>query len=383
MATQDPDWPNLGEGYPVKLIAAIRRHLAYGPFRITARSLAIEANVDDATVSELLSTLASAGILRIEKRHICPCERKASLTPEQAAEEVCAYCERAFEIDVHGKPVEVTEFAREAPQTRDVRWMLALHGMNTQGAWQETFNWLVSRTYRRSVPVAIYKYGVVRPGAVIKFRQRGLIRGLNARIRRLSGQTEDSGFGGIPDVMAHSLGTWLLGHALAEDPTLRVGRVILLGCILRPDFDWELLLRRGQAEAVLCNVATKDFWALIAHYVIPDSGPSGRRGFNNRASISHAVVEGGHHSDFFNETEMPILFEHAWHPFLTEPAGQPVSTANSLPLPNWNQSWWPLRATFFRMLLLAIVSGFFVIALAVLALGTAELWRLLLHHKAP
>jgi hypothetical protein len=212
---------------------------------------------------------------------------------------------------------------------------------------------------------------------VLKFRQRALIRGLNARIRRLSGETRETGFGGIPDVIAHSFGTWLLGHALMDDQTLCVGRVILAGCILRPDFDWALLSQRGQVQAVLCHVATKDFWARVAHYIIPDSGPSGRRGFNDRLNVSHEVFQGGRHSDFFKETEMPALFEHVWHPFLTAPAIQPVAIAKTLPSPEWREVWWPFRATAFRIALLALAGGVALIALAALVLGLVSLWHLI------
>jgi hypothetical protein len=246
--------------------------------------------------------------------------------------------------------------------------------MNTRGAWQEDFNWLLSRIYRHSVPVAIYKYGMIRPGAVLKFRQRALTRKLNERIRRLSRETTDSGFGGVPDVIAHSFGTWLLGHALMEDETLRVGRIILTGCILRPDFDWELLLSRKQVEAVLCHFATKDIWARVAHYIIPDSGPSGRRGFNDHSSVSHAVLSNGRHSDFFKNDLMPRLFENEWQPFLTGSKTQP--DASDLPRQSWRQTWWPFRATLLRVLLLALIVGIIAWGGVALTLGSVWLWKL-------
>jgi len=268
----------------------------------------------------------------------------------------------------------VTYFVREEPRTRDIIWVLTLHGMNTQGAWQEDLNWLVSKSYGRMVPVAIYKYGIVRPGAVLKFRQRALTRGLINRIRRLSGETNAAGFGGVPDVIAHSFGTWLLGHALDADRTLRVGRVILTGCILRPDFDWNELITRGQVQAVLCHVATKDLWARIAHYFIPDSGPSGRRGFNDRRYICHAVLSGGH-SDFFNEKLMPGLFERIWQPFLIGTDGPPGDLEGKLSQPDWRQVWWPFRATLPRFLVLGLVSALVLLIFASLGLGAIRLLK--------
>lgn len=307
-------------------------------------------------------------------RYICPCDRREVLTEEQASQDTCPHCDCAFEADLHARPEAEAVFVRKAPDTRDVRWILALHGMNTVGAWQEGFNWLLSNIFKHSVPVAIYKYGVVRPGAVLKFRQRELMRGLGARIRRLSDETEKSRFGGVPDVIAHSFGTWLLGHALQADSDLRVGRVILTGCILRPDFDWASLIP-NQVEAVLCHTATRDVWASLAHYIIPNSGPSGRCGFNDRSTVAHAVLQRGCHSDFFGDKTMPDLFEKYWRPFLQAPSGSPLLRGDGQPGPVWKQALWPLRATVLRIGLLVAVLSIILAVVAAFCLGAADLWR--------
>jgi serine/threonine-protein kinase len=54
-----------------------------------------------------------------------------------------------------------------------------------------------------------------------------------------------------PDIIAHSFGTWLVGHALESNPDIQVGRVVLTGSILRPDFNWKEHMPSGQVEAVL------------------------------------------------------------------------------------------------------------------------------------
>jgi hypothetical protein len=375
MAGERPDWKTLTEKFSTRLVDTLRRHFGGGPFRIRAAQLGSEADVDTHNATLLLEEVACLGVLSRETEYNCPCEQAQTLTEEQAQENVCAVCHRAFGVDIEGQPAPVALYLYQGPVTRDVRWMLALHGMNTTGAWQETFNWLVSRSYGRSLPVAIYKYGIVRPGAIIKFRQRALMRDLQARIRRLSGETSESGFGSVPDVIAHSYGTWLLGHALRDDRTLRVGRVILTGCILRPDFDWSFLIGRGQVRAVLCHTADRDYWAWIAHYVIPGSGPSGWRGFNDREHIGHAVLSGGLHSDFFKDDQLPVLFQNVWEPFLTAPEGAPVLNTTTLPPPNWKQSWWPFRATLSRVSILVLAVVIVVAIAAALVLGSLELWR--------
>ena len=342
-----------------------------GPVEITAKFLSQQSGISEDRCLQLLEEMAATGILAKKEGLACPiCERL--LTDDEAHGADCPYCECSYE---GRKPDIVIRFIREEPRTRDVIWVLTLHGMNTRGDWQEDFNWLVSRAYRRMVPVAIYKYGIIRPGAVLKFRQRALTRGLIARIRRLTGETQATGFGGIPDVIAHSFGTWLLGHALCTDPALRLGRVILTGCILRPDFDWNGLINRGQVEAVLCHVATNDFWARVAHYFIPDSGPSGRRGFNDRLNIRHAVLRDGKHSDFFRADLMPALFDQIWQQFLTRRDGQLTAPEAGLPDPKWRPACWFIRATLPRLLALIIVAALIIIVASALGLGAINLWK--------
>jgi hypothetical protein len=376
MASSRIDWAALAGRFPAPLIGRLRQYFEDGPFEIRAHQLAVQVNTDDATAEKLLQQLGAAGALAIKEAFLCSCDRRQPLTSEQAAQDVCPECGRAFVEDVGALPSRGEFYVNDAPRSRDVRWLLALHGMNTRGTWQEAFNWLVSQAYRRSVPVAIYKYGVVRPGVLLKFRQRVLIRELRGRIQRLAGQSEGSGFGGLPDVIAHSFGTWLLGYALQEDGSLRVGRVVLTGCILPPNFDWAALIARGQVEAVFCHTASNDFWARIAHYIIPKSGPAGVRGFNDRIRIGHATLQGGHHSDFFDENKMSQLFSDVWQPFLTEPLGSSVSTSETLPPADWEAACWPFRATLLRIFVLALLFVIIVVIGATFALGVADLWEL-------
>ena len=366
---KNPDWDQLKKNHDANLVAALSSLLHVGgPVELTARLLSEKSGALEEQCLRLLEEMAAGGIFtKIEGFACAVCDK--FLTEEEARGERCPYCQCSLEEKT---PVATNHFLRDEPRTRDIVWMLTLHGMNTTGAWQEDLNWLVSKSYGRMVPVAIYKYGIVRPGAVLKFRQRALTNGLIARIRRLSGETKDAGFGGMPDVIAHSFGTWLLGHALRTDPTLRVGRIILTGCILRPDFDWNELITRGQVEAVLCHVAVNDFWARIAHYFIPDSGPSGRVGFIDRLHILHAVLLGGH-SDFFKEKVMPDLFARVWQSFLTNRVDQTGVLEGDLPQTNWRQAWWPFRATFPRFLVLAVVSGLVLVVLAALTVGAIRL----------
>jgi hypothetical protein len=376
--TQQADWRGLEASYPPKVVRKLRQLFRQsGPFVLTARDLVTEfPALGEETALSLLRTLAHIGLLSEEPRSACP-KCGAVLAPEEIDAKLCSKCQA--NLAEEGSLQDVLVFIRRAPPSRDVRWVLTLHGMDTRGAWQEDFNWLLSRTYSHAVPVAIYKYGIVRPGAFLRFRQRKLVRHLTSRIRRLIGQTEDAGFGDCPDVIAHSLGTLLLGKALQENPSLRVGRIILVGSILRPDFDWQTLIGRGQIEAVLNHFGTKDFWALVAHYFMPDAGPSGRIGFNDKVPVINVCGKGFRHSDFFLAEKMQGHFEEVWGPFLTL-SREEVASLDDFGKERelWRETWWPFRATLPRFLLLGFGMAIALLLAASTAIGLWTITRWLL-----
>lgn len=347
----EPDWSGLEARHPEPLVATLRSYFETpGPVALTIEQL-LQSFDETATLRSDAGKLLLEVFGRSECRYSCAvCEK--TLSANETQDERCPNCN----VDFAEHRFESEEwFACDRPVGRQVKWMLSLHGMNTLGPWQEDFNWLVSKSYGYSVPVAIYKYGVVRPGAFLKFRQESLKRQVTKQARRLSGEAQGEGFGGKPDVIAHSLSTLLLGRALLADSKLKVGRVILLGSILRPDFPWNQLIKDERVEAVLNNYGTKDFWALVAHYFIPNSGPSGRRGFNEECGVINVPAQGYGHSDFFKPENLKKGFGSLWSKFLSEAherldtlPGQVVNETN------WRQSSLLFRATIGRHLLLFI-----------------------------
>lgn len=70
-----------------------------------------------------------------------------------------------------------------------------------------------------------------------------------------------------PHVVAHSLGTFLIGMILRLHPDVRLGRVILAGCVLPRRFDWEAYHLENKAfNAVRNEVGKKDWVVRIAGY---------------------------------------------------------------------------------------------------------------------
>jgi len=118
--------------------------------------------------------------------------------------------------------------------------------------------------------------------------------------------------------VAHSFGSWIVAHALQNDPKLQLGHVVLVGSIVRPDWPWAAILERNQIRGLLNYCGDRDPWVRLAERFIPDSGPSGSRGFNQQHDrLLNLLRPGGTHSSAFSNARLPALFEDVWRPFMS------------------------------------------------------------------
>lgn len=383
-------WPRLARAasWPGPLVRAARELSDQRVGEIEASSLPPPKN----TAVALLDQVAADGWFDKETRRRCPaCE--TALDEAQATLPVCPHCDEAYAE--RGGVATTRVYVRSLAPTRDVDWVVAIHGMNTTGAWQEAFSWHLATTWGRSVPVAVYKYGIVVAGVIMAWRRRALQADLRDKLAALRDEARAQGFEGRPDVIAHSFGTWLLGHILQAEISrpagdrLTFGRLILTGCILRPDFDWKRLKDEGLVEDVLNHYGTSDLVVPWAHFTIVDSGPSGRRGFDGD-QVVNVRAEGFGHSDLFS-IEKPAAttsitssradsvsgrqlhssYHRYWRPFLTLPREELRTLPDCRnPRDPWRPLPWPLRGTFFPWLALPLVASCLVVLLT--ALGRAS-----------
>jgi hypothetical protein len=297
-----------------------RRTESSSPTFLTVQDVRGESETPVEIIRALLDDLVAAGALEVRQHQRCPgCQQDLSA---QAIEALRCSCGEVFVDDQLPQPVRV--YVREGTPTRDVRWAITLHGMNTAGVWQQDFSWRLAQAFRYSIPVGLYKYGNVKFAPFLVLLRMRHRRRFVAYFKKVRKEMIAAGFGAVPDVIAHSFGTWLLSRVLASDDSedpIRVGRVILTGSIVRPDFDWRDLIRRGRLEAVLCHVASRDLPARLAHWGIRGTGPSSVRGFNDRTCVQHAVSSAFGHSDYFTEANMEQVIQEVWVPFLTRTVG--------------------------------------------------------------
>ena len=115
-----------------------------------------------------------------------------------------------------------------------------------------------------------------------------------------------------PSIVAHSFGTYILGNALLRYPYLRFNKVILCGSILPEGFPWDVLIDRGQVQAVRNEYGSRDIWSHVAPWMVPGTGRSGVTGFTNQHSRLDQERFDFSHSEYFERGHM----EERWLPFL-------------------------------------------------------------------
>jgi hypothetical protein len=254
---------------------------------------------------------------------VCPMSTCRQPIPLGVDPTACPSCRTNFVeegVDAIAEPF----FRLIAAFSRDIRWMVVIHGMNSRAPWQETFSWEIANRLKYSAPVLIYKYGWATIEVLFAPVHRRMAKRLGERLRTAIEKARASALPDRPDVIAHSFGTRLFSLVL-EDPTfadLRFGRVITAGSIIRPDFNWDRHYADDRVEAVLNHVAAQDTAVPLAQWCIPGSGPGGKVGYTSRKVLNVRNNQYGH-SSFFEPTNIVDLIANdgLWHSFLTRPLG--------------------------------------------------------------
>jgi pimeloyl-ACP methyl ester carboxylesterase len=236
--------------------------------------------------------------------------------------------------------------------------ILIVTGMGLRGKLEDALSCRARRFFTPPVPVTINRYGVFRSGTIFRFCQRAATERIAEWLRSHPGCSGDDRPGRRPDVIAHSFGAWLIGHALEQNPDIRVGRIILAGSVLRPDFDWSTLLADGRVEAVLNHCGRLDMWSWVSEFFIPDSGPSGYRGFAPCAGVYNCIEPHFRHTTFFRDRHIDRVHRDVWLPFLEMPAQDLSGLAEAAISSPWRQRSWLMRANLIRAgLLVALATG--------------------------
>lgn len=222
--------------------------------------------------------------------------------------------------------------------TATARVVFPLHGIRTEARWRDAFHGVaVNRGWK--VRLAAWYFGkfsilffLFAPARAAKLRW---FRDTYSREMK----STDVGLkdGELPSIIAHSFGTYILGHALLRYPFLRFNKILLCGSILPQDFSWVALIRHGQVHAVRNEYGVRDTWAAMVRWFVRGSGPSGVKGFHQLPTDGFEQEEFLYpHSDYFSEGHM----ERYWLTFLERPStSRPLVEGRVSQLPRETAPW--------------------------------------------
>jgi hypothetical protein len=334
-------WEAVDGHFDEALVQAVRKVLNSGASRYLAPEQFTGNSFSKDTVLELFGTMVAAGFLRTEVVLTCPANG-CSLTPADVRDGICPTCDDNF-YESGKPPGERTVYLTNLQLSREIPWLIAVHGFNTHGEWQEDFSWTLATRFRQRAPVLVHKFPILRYGVLFSWRHRQLVKKLELRLRKALSHAKESGISEPPDILAHSFGTLLFTKLLQRKKArdLRFGRVILAGGIVRPDFNWKPYLDAGRVEAVFNHCSETDHVVRLAQFSIPHSGPSGRHGFDSEAVINYREKNFGHGTHFEAETMLHSLRrDGAWDKFLRLPTSVLASELNNhTPKKEWHPAF--------------------------------------------
>lgn len=351
-----PDWAALKVNHPAKLVEAIRETLKKADSSIIDPKL-LEPPLDGdvAATIRILEELAILGVLVPEEQHRCGnCDTLASA--EDQAVGTCPACNSRYAELASPFTTRRVFKLPGGRESRDISWVVTVHGMNTDGPWQQDFSWLIANKLKYSAPVLILKYPIFRVMTLFERTQRLLVTDLGRRLKAAIAHAQQRGdeLRSAPDVVLHSYGTLLFSRLLLEDEfaDLKFGRVLMAGSIVPPDYDWAQHTKSGRIEQVINHCGDKDWEVGIAELFIPGSGPSGRGGFVD-TEARNVLAAGFGHGTFFEIEPMRTNLNKGgpWDRFLTYPPRAMAGDGEMEGPATWSPS---AAAAFARLVLKAL-----------------------------
>jgi serine/threonine-protein kinase len=191
--------------------------------------------------------------------------------------------------------------------------VVTLHGIRTHAKWQRTFTEVAARAGLQC-RLDRWNFGYF---SILKFmapwsRAAKVDWFRNTYHDEFGEQAMSALSSDRPSIVAHSFGTYVLGNALLRYPYLRFNKVLLCGSILPRDFPWDVLIDRGQVQAVRNEYGARDVWTRLAQWFVPGTGPSGLVGFSNTHERLEQERFDYSHSEYFERGHM----EARWVPFV-------------------------------------------------------------------
>jgi O-acetyl-ADP-ribose deacetylase (regulator of RNase III) len=183
--------------------------------------------------------------------------------------------------------------------------VILVHGIRTAAGWRERIGNEIEGAHPglTPVPVGYGFFDIVRfLMPVERWRRAAALRVWAA----MKGAYDSPNVSEV-SVIAHSFGTWIIGHLLMNEANIKFHRVVFCGAILPTDFAWDKVTAKidrpdftnAPTVFVVNDCGTRDVWPIFAKTMTRGYGPSGRWGFQN--SLVRDRFHEVDHSGFFKE----------------------------------------------------------------------------------
>jgi hypothetical protein len=200
--------------------------------------------------------------------------------------------------------------SRDEDRTLTKMLSITIHGIRTQGKWQEDidnnlkskFNGIVCKNYK-------YNYFSAIKLLLPNFRNK-VIADFKEKLIELLDETPNAKV----IFFAHSFGTYILLKALEQlpkDVDIRIEKIILAGCVLKEDYDFKTLNSVVDKSRIINDCGFNDGILLLSKYFCVDMGMAGRSGFVG-IGFNNRYFKGRH--DFFYKIDNFI--ENYWIPVI-------------------------------------------------------------------
>jgi hypothetical protein len=314
------DWAKLIEGHDEALVNEVKKRLESGRATEINPNFLVTDTSDVNSVKQLLNQLVELGVISKKQVRVCPVAGCGNILEDEEID-ICPRCNTDYR-QTGDEPYEEIKFLITGNISRDVPWLIAVHGMNTDGKWQEEFSWRIANKFWYHAPVLIFKYGLIRYRVLFSFFHKVFTRRLGEKISAAIEHARQNGINEPPDIVVHSFGSLLFSYLLTHDDfkNLKFGRVIVCGGIISPDFNWSHFIATNQIEAVLNHCSKKDYVVQFAQFTIPTSGPLGAVGSSD-PKVLNVREETYGHSTYFDSSELArnLGREGVWDIFLKYP----------------------------------------------------------------
>jgi pimeloyl-ACP methyl ester carboxylesterase len=185
--------------------------------------------------------------------------------------------------------------------------VITIHGIRTRGEWQKS---LAARLATAGfIPHALDfgEFGAIDLLSPIARKRK--IQWLHGELDSLRQKYQCDRF----SVIAHSFGTFLCGEVIKKYPDHLFDKLILVGSILDPNYDWKAVLDRWQVRYVLHEFGSLDRWPLVAAKFVGGAGDAGSRGFTSKHErLADTKFDRYEHSSYFSVVHL----DRYWLPVL-------------------------------------------------------------------